>query len=109
MSCSRFSTRSSLRSESRSVRSGAIPTQRTVRRTNRLERYPGIYFKLMKCPSEGLDQRRFLLREDGPQVEDEAIIFNAGDHRYAGGSAAQPLFEFRRRVARAGDPNDFCW
>src|SRR5438046_8683016 len=109
MAASSFCTTTSPRSESRSVRSGAIPTHRTIRRANRLERYPGIYFKLMKCPSEGLDQRRFLFREDGPQVEDEAIIFHAGDHRYAGRSAAQPLFEFRRRVARAGDPNDFCW
>src|SRR5260370_8812850 len=87
MSCSRFSTRPSLRSESRSVRSGAIPTQRTIRRTNRLERYPGIYFKLMKCPSEGLDQRRFFFRENGPQVEEEANIFPRGGHRKAGGGA----------------------
>jgi len=34
----------------------------------------------MQHSSQSLDQQRFLFGEDGPQIEDEAIIFHAGDN-----------------------------
>jgi hypothetical protein len=49
-----------------------------------------------------------LFWEDGAKVEDQAIVFDAGDYADARGGAAEALFELCGGVAGAGDADDFC-
>lgn len=34
----------------------------------------------MQCRGEGLDEQRLLLGKDGPEVEDQLVVFHARDH-----------------------------
>src|ERR1700674_285222 len=63
----------------------------------------------MQGGSECLDEQRLLLGEDGAEVENEAVVFDAGDHGNTGGGAAQTLLKFSRRITGAGDADDFGW
>ena len=53
------------------------------------------------------DERRFLLGEDGPQIEDKVVLLHASDDRDTCGSAAEALLQLRRRIPGAGDTNEF--
>lgn len=55
----------------------------------------------MECVGE----RSFLREEHGAQIENEPVVFDAGDHRHAAGGLAQARFELRGGVAQAGDAN----
>src|SRR5713101_5684947 len=53
------------------------------------------------------DERRFLLGEDGPQIEDEAVFLHASDDRDACRSATEALLELGCGIPGAGDANEF--
>ena len=59
--------------------------------------------ELMQCRGEGLDEQWLLLGEDGPEVEDELVVFNARDHRNPCWRAAKPLLELCSGISGAGE------
>src|SRR5450755_953907 len=63
--------------------------------------------RLAERGGQGGGQLQLLFGEDGAQVEDDAIFLDAGDDGNAAGGAAQALFEFRGRITRAVDADDF--
>jgi hypothetical protein len=64
--------------------------------------------RLAEGCSEGSDKLGLLFREDGAEVEDQAVVFDAGDYADARGGVAEALFELSGGVAGAGDADDFC-
>src|ERR1700683_709849 len=60
---------------------------------------------LAKGGSQSFHQLWFLFGEDGAEIEDEPIVFDAGDYADACG-AAEALLELRGGVACAGDADD---
>ena len=56
---------------------------------------------------DGLNQNRLLVWEDGAEIEDEVVGFDAGDDADSGGGAAEALFELRGGVSGASDTNEF--
>src|SRR4029077_17195874 len=52
---------------------------------------------LAKSSRDGVEQQRLLLREHRAQIEDEAVVFDARNHRDAGRGAAEALFPLGRR------------
>src|SRR6266851_2529599 len=124
MSCSRFSMEASLAANPSIARIGTAghPPRIPIRRRIVWERYPKKcrqiwrrpslavphrWLPLMQHSSESLNQQRLLFGEDGAEVEDKPVVFDAGDDGDACRSAAQALFEFCRGVARTRDSNDF--
>ena len=64
-------------------------------------------FRLTKRSRDGLDECGFLGGENGAEVEDERVGFDASDHADAGGGAAEPLLKLRGGVAIARDVDQF--
>jgi len=62
----------------------------------------------VKGSSQGLNQQGLLFGKDRAEVEDQAVVFHAGDDGHAGGSAAETLLEFCSGITGTGDSNDFC-
>jgi hypothetical protein len=56
---------------------------------------------------ECFNELRFLFGEDGAQVKDEVVVFDACDYADCGGTA-QALLELGGGVAGASDADDFC-
>jgi hypothetical protein len=67
----------------------------------------GIREESMKSRGEGLQQLRLLVGEYGAKVEDQAVVFDAGDDGNTRWGTAEPLLELSRGVAGAGDADDF--
>ena len=63
----------------------------------------------MEHEGERGDEQRLLFGEDGAKIEEQPVIFNAGDDGDAFRSAAESLLKLRRGIAGAGDANEFCW
>src|SRR5271169_6859164 len=61
---------------------------------------------LVEHRGERLHQERLLLGKYRAQVEDQTVVFDAGDYGDPRRRTSQALFEFRRGVSRAGDPNN---
>src|SRR6266849_4276790 len=60
-------------------------------------RYPA------QCGSESGEEIAFLLGEDGAQVEQDAVFFNAGDYGNSVSRAAQALFQACGGIFFAGN------
>src|SRR4029077_5209231 len=69
---------------------------------------PGCVAWSLQCRRQSFRKHRFLVRKDGAQVDDQAVVLNPRNHRRRTRTATQALLHLRGGVAPALDANDFC-
>ena len=63
---------------------------------------------LLQCRDKPGNEVRLLFGQDGAQVEQQAVVFDTGNHRQAFCHAAQTLFQLRGGATDAADSYETC-